>query len=472
MTLDQDQNATTKKPIDPSTNSCHVMKQILKRFPQLKGAKRATAVMEEMQWEEDESEGSGVDEKEVVLQTVTNNQGPRRKPVKDWNQARLGRFPRPGQPPEIPPLISLLGLWPKFNRYYDDYEGGPTLETFDPHTNFLADYPLVYFANKIVQDPWDSFKDYGWRILPSFGHMFYLRDPIKSCEHILAIGLLGDPPGPETQDHIPSKVTGNYSLSRGEGESVQVQVDDIQVLGAAEMLSMAGLPGSPESHSIFVRGKTPDGKHIHVDLERDAVAPSMIHVGLDVDSLIWVGHTLKTRLAVKIFATPQMGKRPPIYKHNHAYVDILVPPSEEDRDAGGGRDEWWTKSFPLSNIPHVHFGSVGDGSGTMNIYLALPRIAHKHPHRRRWSTLIPYSVQTQLWERVIIPAMVQTTNHLNRPYIDHTLDEHMFKGGRRPKKKGSQFKAQTYPFQPKELMALQEAMRELVSIFSLQQVPE
>jgi hypothetical protein len=375
------------KTIHNNLNTLHTgdTAGIFKKYPSLKGSRKFVQVeddlVEEEKIEEEDDEGE-----EVVKGLNCQVQEPdeqrysriSRKPVKDWNEARLGRFPRPCQPPELPPLDSLVGLWPSFDRYFDDYEEGPTLEIMEPPADFLPDYPLVYFANKIVEDPWELFKDYGWRTMTSFSHMFHLRNPVTPLEHILPVGL----PPPNEDDHIPNNITRKYSLTRS-GEEVDINVDNVQIMGAAEMLAMAGLPGSPESHSVLVRGRTPEERYIHVNLELDCQNPKTVDIGLDVDSLIWVGHTLKTCLAIKVHATPNMGKRPPIYNHNHTYVELLVPRSEEDKDMGKGRSEWWTKSFPFSNIPHVHFGSVGDGSGTLNIYMALPRLTHKHQYKNR-----------------------------------------------------------------------------------------
>jgi hypothetical protein len=140
-------------------------------------------------------------------------------------------------------------------------------------------------------------------------------------------------------------------------------------------------------------------------------------------------------------------------------VDLLVPQSEDDRLALGSRTEWYSKSFKLSQIPHIQLGKMGDGAGSVNLFMAFPRMTHKHPYLSRWASMVPADVQNLLWDKVIIPAMQAMMPEVIHPYVGLDRAHLAFKekGG-----KGTSKASPTFPFQCKEFPALTEAIQAMV----------
>ncbi|KAG2354007.1 hypothetical protein BDR07DRAFT_1382600 [Suillus spraguei] len=164
--------------------------------------------------------------------------------------------------------------WTPFDPKFDQYWNGPTLECMHP----ITDAGEMWSASR---NTWISelgsamlYRDYGYRILPSFSQMFWLGPPMNALDYMMSIGV------------------------------------------------------------------------------SDAYDPS------------W--------------------QQAPIQKHNHIYVDVLIPQSAEDQGPDGTqRQEWWTKSIPLSSIPHVPF--------------------------------------------VVLPSISQESSNSSLPYVDTTVHEIRYK---------------------------------------------
>jgi hypothetical protein len=109
----------------------------------------------------------------------------------DWKQARIGRFPRPKIAPDLPSRPHLRGLRHPFDRNFDNYEGGPTLEDLAPIPETLLQFQpsLMYICNQIMLTPapYTLFKDYGYRLLPCFAQAFDLGKSILVKEHLCPI---------------------------------------------------------------------------------------------------------------------------------------------------------------------------------------------------------------------------------------------------------------------------------------------
>lgn len=369
--------------------------------------------------------------------------------VDDWSQVRLGRFPRPPGP-VLPPLISLRGLWSAFDQDFDDYEDGPTLEDLDaadpPFPNLFGDLDVVYMANKIIKNPWTAFKDQGYRLLPSFADMFHQKRPIMILEHMSPVGVTHPPPSLEDDD----------SSTSGPSDAI--------VVGAAEMLDAAE---RFDDDGMFLTGKTVDNDHICLDLQRDAIIPQSIGHCFDLDSTIWTTLDPVFNLSLNVYTMPHIRKKPPIWKHNHAYVDLLLPQSDKDRFAQGSRTEWWTRRFRLSQIPHIFWGYLGLGSGSINVYLCFPRMTHKHPHNGRWISFVPSDVQNFFWKKVMTPAMQEATYEIDQPYVGLSRENLNLKMGSSGMKKGGEGRrAPSFPFRPELLRKLTKAMLDIVSLNS------
>jgi hypothetical protein len=312
--------------------------------------------------------------------------------VGDWTQARIGRFPRPKTGPHIPIPTSLRGRQLPFDAHFDNYYSGPTLTDLHPIPSSIMGYDtsLVYLADRITTFPWSLFKDYGYRLLPNFAKNFYLGKPFLFKEHLCPVGL------PNPPDSIMA-----YHAPRFSRDGAMVDIKDSLHINAAELLELAD---AEHDDAVLLTGKTLEGDYILLDLQRDAVQPQNLLYSCDIDSMIWITRTPKFIGPFGIYASPVIRDRAPIWKSNHAYVELLFPQSDEDREEGGMREEWWTKSFPLSRIPHLLFGLLNQGI-PVEILLFFPRMTHRHPLTHFSDTLIPKHIQNILWDRVILPSI-------------------------------------------------------------------
>ncbi|KAF9218108.1 hypothetical protein BS17DRAFT_852944, partial [Gyrodon lividus] len=379
------------------------------------------------------------------------------KHVKNWSEGTLFRFPRPTPPIHLPAYQG--HRWLPFDRKFDEYEGAPVYESMKPHHNPYEFVMEPYYRQGI----WSMFRDYGWRLQPSFHQMFYLGDPVHVLDHVLVVGVAEDyDPSQQVSDHV----TGAYSLRRHpdlySDHHVQVDVPDVSVYGAAEMLALGAID-SEESFDAFVRGRSGQN-HVRIDLERDHVPLHLtdIDISVDVDSLIWVTPQLHFRKAMSVFLGPVLDKTAPIKKHNHVYVEVVVPQSEEDASALGGRTEWWTLPLALSAIPHTSFGTVGGGSSSFNVYIFFPRMIHRDELSGRRATNIPKEVLDYFWTHVLLPAIAENVEDAEAPYAALTLPEVRYKArknGTRQRKAG---RPKAVPFAPGVLQGIMTTMRRIV----------
>lgn len=130
---------------------------------------------------------------------TTESSSNQRKHVEDWSQGTMFRFPRPLPPIDLPAFTGLR--WLPFHRKFDDYECAPTYESMRPYRNNYEFVIEPFYRQGI----WSMFRDYGWRILPSFHQMFYLGDPLYVLDHVMVVGT---PDGYDPSRQISTRVTG------------------------------------------------------------------------------------------------------------------------------------------------------------------------------------------------------------------------------------------------------------------------
>ena len=133
------------------------------------------------------------------LQEYNINQ---RKHVKNWSEGTMFRFPRPTPPMDLPAYTERR--WLPFDRKFDDYEGAPTYESMKSYRNPYEFVVEPYYRQGI----WSMFRDYGWRILPSFHQMFYLGDPVHVLDHVMVVGI---PDGYDPAQQISNHIAGGHS---------------------------------------------------------------------------------------------------------------------------------------------------------------------------------------------------------------------------------------------------------------------
>ena len=400
----------------------------------------------------DGSDGSGgsggSDHEEDPIMRKLSSRLKRHKIMHRARNRTLGkpRVPRIG--PQAMPLPAQHYLPLPMDDSFDSYSDGPTLED------------LQFWVRENMEDcvrsSWDYFKDYGYRLLPDFAVTFNQQDPINVEDHLLPVGK------PQFQDPSPWDETVVHHLSTDrEGKSCQVLVDDVDVMGMGEMLKLASDKNSPPSIELFVCGRNPvQRNYVCFRPERDAVpiTTGEIRTTLDIDSIIWVTHKLHVLGSLKLNVMPYFGNKPPIPKNNHCEVEILLPQSTEDREQGT-RSEWFTKSVPISNIPHIPFAQSGDGSGSVNFYVAFPRMMHKHPKTGCSATLIPSPVQIVWLTQVLLPAIRATSPPEIREYSDFTYEEWKWKATVNNQLKRSR----TLTLDPTTIHNLVDHMRGIVS---------
>jgi hypothetical protein len=315
---------------------------------------------------------------------------------------------------------------------FDDYESA-LLILNDDRADIIPDtWTFDRNGMLVLDNHWSVWRDRGYRLKPGFFSMFRTESPLLVQEHLLPYLTPPEPEQPlippRSRSRSPRTPLVPYSASPSPNPSLSSQLpptlplvttqsqplhplteeplyaDSVQ-MGAEDMLYEAGrIENRPESQAVFVNGLSRDRKYIQLDLEKDGVElkDEDVKVSIDIDSVIWVTPNLRFLGPVYIHFLPLISNQPPFSVNNHVYVDILLPPSKEDREFQ--QISWRTHSYPLSAIPHTHFGHIGDGSGQFNVYVFFPRMIRKNPETGRMSTLIPREVQDLWFSEVVMPA--------------------------------------------------------------------
>ncbi|OJA20364.1 hypothetical protein AZE42_07317 [Rhizopogon vesiculosus] len=391
-----------------------------------------------------------------------------RRRVLNWGLGSTKRYPRPTAPV---PLSAYKGKrWLLHDPNFDDYEGGPTIEMMKPDgVESMEMYPGY---GRMHMTGWKDWVDHGFRTSPGGFHIFYQCDPIATMDHIMPIGTWDSY---DASMQVPDCVTGAYSLQRLGSDDLEtpVHVSDVQIISASDMIDAA--PYDPpldeecrHGHNSFVRGYTSqrygDGTPIYLDLEEDAIkfSPQEITISVDIDSLIWTTKVFRCRGTVGIYLTPPFQTKPGIFKHNHTYIDIIIPQSAEDASNPGGRTEWLSKRFPMSAIPHVCIGRISSASSTLNLYIMFPRMIHRHPTNGRRITLMPQDVIDIFWDRVLLPSIGDCTDVSWAPYLKHSLSEVRYKAGGAGGSSGGWRSPKTIPLSNDDFRDVQHRMNELV----------
>ena len=336
----------------------------------------------------------------------------------DRQQARIGRFPRPIEPPSLPSRPHLRGLLLPFDPKFDDYEGGPTLEELAPipETHLQLQPSLMYICKQIMLTaaPYSKFKDYGYRLLPSFAQAFNLGKPFRIEDHLCPVGLASP----------PTSITDYMSLERKGRFGERITVNDLVVVGAEGLLEIAEEEGDD---GILLNGRTIKGDYICVDLLMDHVEPRHLDFSCDLDSLIWITRSPKFTGPVAIYSLPVIRERAPIWKSNHIQVQLLYPQTEDDKLAIGGRSEWVVNMHSLSSLPHLLFGVLQGSSSVAQILLFFPRMKHKDRHFS--VNKIPKGIQDFFWDHVVLPSLKLVTPSTRSAYLPFDRFHSSFKMG-------------------------------------------
>ncbi|KAG1795963.1 uncharacterized protein HD556DRAFT_1234984 [Suillus plorans] len=393
-----------------------------------------------------------------------------RRKVQNWNLGSTKRFPRPIAPC---PLDAYTGRrWLQDDRKFDDYEDGPTIEMLSTSRD-VTHTTTVQTGGLQLSTSWADWVDHGYRITPGSFHIFYQCDPIATMDHIMSIGTTDSY---DAAKQVPDRVTGAYSLARrgaDEEQGQETEITDVEIVSASELIDCAQYdPPLHDAcrfgHNSFIRGRTnvhdDNPPCLYVDLEQDAVqfSEDEIEISVDIDSIIWTTKVFRCKGSVGIYITPPFQTKPGIFKHNHTYVDIIIPQSEEDASAPGGRTEWLSKRFPMSAIPHACIGRISSASSTLNLYIAFPRMIHRNNVNGRRITLIPKEVLDIFWDRVLLPSIGNSTDISWAPYLKHTLEEARYKARGRNGGKGRWGSPKTIPLSDDDFRDVQRQMEDCI----------
>lgn len=211
---------------------------------------------------------------------------------------------------------------------------------------------------------------------------------------------------------------------------------------------------------MFVCGCLPcleeEEKYVCVDLEKDGQEfdENQINISIDIDSIIWTTRHFVCKTSIGVYMMPVYDGKPGIAKHNHIYVNILIPQSGFDQQAGGQRTEWLSKKFPMTAIPHAPIGKLGSASGhNLAVYIMFPRMIHRSPFNGRRINMIPQEVLERFWEEVFLPAIAENVKESWAPYVKQTLMEAKYKMS------GSRASSKTTPLSNKAFEDVQRSMR-------------
>ncbi|KAL0572918.1 hypothetical protein V5O48_009051 [Marasmius crinis-equi] len=362
------------------------------------------------------SDSSPLDEAEDVVGPRTNGKS---GTVSVEQAAYTGRvFPLRHFPPN-PPKGGLKGLRVPFDETFDQYVHGPTIESLDllhEDVSTLNFKPTIYyFANRPYSlTPFSGLAEWydrGWRILPDFAQAFYLCKPWMVTQHLL----------PELE---------GYTAHFDEGLPENHQSLKLPLfLEFARKKPLFALDGNlPHNDGVPTR---------RAALSIDSASPTRLIYAVDIDSYICVTREPKFRKYVDIFAIPLHYNTAPMEKHNHVYVKLLVPQSPEDQATAGPtnaslpREEWFEKTFTLSQIPHMDIAHFKHG-GALRVFF--PRMTHRRHLSRYYSTNIDIGIKELFYREILGPAIQRVKPDEEHQYTVKSQEgwKHYQAGNRKP----------------------------------------
>jgi hypothetical protein len=338
---------------------------------------------------------------------------------------------------------------------FDDYDTAKA--TFDEPDIIPETWTFNGQGSLVLEKYWSIWRDRGYRLDPAFFSMFGFEGPILHIEHLLPHANLqshttSDDEETEIQNHDNH---GQPPDSRGLPDRT---VPDLAILGAQEMLDEAGpMANTDPSQKVFVCGRTQDDQFIQLNLQKDGVEclADDVDISIDIDSVIWVTHNLQFKGPMNLHLLPLLGDQAPVSKNNHVYIQVLCPPTADEEGLGIRSKKH--ERFPISAIPHTHFGQIGQGTGQFNVYVFFPRMIRKDPCTRRMNTLIPREVQDLWLSDVVIPASRDSLKDFpgTLEYLPTDLEQLRWRMNNANKTK-------TIPITPLVLSILQANIKELI----------
>ena len=270
------------------------------------------------------------------------------------------------------------------------------------------------------------FGDHGYRRIAGGFHQFYMNQP--PLEDQLAHFF----PLP------PQDILNKWKECKNATEVDQVELrednrplpeslitgNDMVVWTLEDMEKMAG-GGEAERMKAYITGRTNSGLYIRLDIQKSGRALEDLKYLADVDSVIWLTDRLKVLRSINVHLLPFLGIKAPIQKHNHMYVNLYWPRTEEDLREAKLSSAY--QEVPISNLPNTHFTQFGKAEGSTEIFIVFPRMKHRYPLQKVSETKLPYEVETFWLENLVYASMRRFSDAGTKPYRDWELDDNLYK---------------------------------------------
>lgn len=425
----------------------------------------------------DDVEDEGVGEQDAVGDEATEpTEQVDDVPIPTWASSRAPRHPDANPPPPLP--VSTARRFLKHDDKFDNYYDGPTIEEM----RNVPETRSIVLGNQILKwAAWNSFLNYGYRLLTSFHQTYHLQPPSPELvmQHFLAVGLDDWNPKAQTSTHVE----GGYGLRRTEISALgeKVLVSDALVVAMQDMLKLVSDASTPlATIDVFLAGRVPepmdteDGspapgpprKFLCLDLERDAidVPTEDIEIVTDIDSLVWTGRELKVKGMVSVCTGPTVGGLAAIASHNGCYAEHLAPQSQEDKE-GERSSEWLQRRSPHSSIPTIPLFEIGAelANNIMNVNCGFSRMQHRKPGTPFWNTYIPYNIQCLFFKEIILPALAECPEtEVELTYMPPTVNYPLYRSRTVSHLKGDHSKLKKHPVGPDQFLKLQRIMRRII----------
>lgn len=364
------------------------------------------------------------------------------------------RFPRRVKPPLIPK--DLRGVWLKHDETFDDY-----LDVSDPDSwaHLFARDPIVerpalryHVGSAPTYSPGDSelFRDYGYRLSNNFCHDAFLSDPYKPLEHVLCVGL---PRSAKREPELMS-LENPTDLSR------------LSIKGMLERSMPEGLEGHAAEmmeqelgRKVFVAGKDPaTDNYIQLDPEKARVKLSRNQVSFsaDIDSFLYVGRNIKCKQPIALSCGPTVGNGPPMTGNAQVTVSLLMPRTAIDEEP--------EKELKVSvnGVPHMEFARLTEGVAPVTIFVAFPRMKHRHPVTNRAQTMMPHFVQRLWLDCVLMPAMEKCVSPGRRVYLSQSVDQAQRRTVTENARRGNITRIKPALIEPTELESILDEIRDSI----------
>ena len=322
------------------------------------------------------------------------------------------------------------GVVKRSDPYFDSYHTGPTAEILiEAYVELCA----AFHANPQVAR-WSTvgsrFGDHGYRRMAGGFHQFYLNQPSleDQLEHFFPLP--------------PEKVLNEWKRQRGLADVDPDQLatgrwkgriphplikgNDLEVWTLEKMVGQeAGIRNTDKAMRTYITGRTDSGSLIHLDIPKSRKPVGDLVFSADIDSVIWITDRLKVAGPINLQLLPYKGEKAPIHKHNHTYVNLYWPRTEED--VREGRKSTASQEVPISNLPNTLFAHFGKAIGSGEVFVVFPRMKHKYPLRKVHETKIPWEVETFWLGEVVYPAVRKLKAKGIKPYTHWFLEDTVYK---------------------------------------------